>query len=241
MAAKNTLDGTIFRVGIIFTASIGALSLVGPIVMWAPSLLLGIALLCSVWELRVSSRRYNWRNSTTCVLFSLAIASFAFFFYVTWFVFVIHMQVRFITGNAVGRDHEELRFAVKLTNVGRATSLTSWRASLTMPDGHKVEGEIKEIAGETIAIEGADHISNKYVVPDCDLTFETVRAVQTGDSIYGIIIFNFAIPSNQPVPMETKVVLQAEDMLGRVISDRPIRFGDINSLHRDVFPCHSKP
>jgi hypothetical protein len=241
MVASKFPEDTTFRVGLIFAAIIGALSIVGTTVMWFPELLLLVAFFISIWELLANARKHQWHAAKTRVCVILLIGVFAWLAYVTWFVFKVNMQVRFITGApsvSNGINGEHLRFAVKLTNVGRATSLTSWEAFLLMPDGTKVRGEITN-QGETVDITGSDRLTTKYILPDCDLVFQTVRAVQTGDSVYGIVTFWFKIPP-QSMPLDTLVQLEATDMLGKRITDEAIKFADINSFSRDIFPCRSK-
>ena len=138
------------------------------------------------------------------------------------------------------RTFEALRFAVQLTNRGKPTSLTSWKAHLTLDDGRVFSREVQYLDKDGAEIEDANHNKIIYAIPECDLTVETVRAMQTGDSVFGIIAFGFFDLPSGPVPLNTKVTLQATDMLGRTIKSQEIQFAEVNKNPRDVFPCPVK-
>jgi hypothetical protein len=61
-----------------------------------------------------------------------------------------------------------------------------------------------------------------------------------GDSVFGIIAFIFPDLEAGKIPDDTKLVLQATDMLGRTIESEEITFADINNRPLDVFPCPVK-
>jgi hypothetical protein len=161
--------------------------------------------------------------------------------YLAWDVFAVKMDVLFISGGPdlrEGVQQEFLRFGVQLTNRGRSTGLTDWQATLIKPDGTEVHGEIRALVGDSISLAGKNG-SNDYLLPECDLSVETARSLQPGDSVFGITEFVFPMKPGA-VPNETKVILQATDMLGRTIKSRPIAFSDVSARPRHRFPCPIK-
>ena len=169
-------------------------------------------------------------------IYPLVLAIFCVLAWTFWFVFAVDMKVRFVTGKD-NNGMEELRFAVELTNRGKPTGLTHWRATLVDSSGNTYTGEPLRMTGDTVEIEDANHMKTLYALPDCDLRFQTAKALQSGDSDYGIADFLFRTFPARPVPMDTTVILEANDMLGRTISSGKIPFSAVTAQPRDVFPC----
>lgn len=153
-----------------------------------------------------------------------------------WDVFTVDAQIRKLTGSADPRGGEAVLFAVQLTNRGKPTSLKKWSAQLIDSGGNVYKGEPLEMNTETIEMMGTDQIKVSYVLPDCDLQFETARALQTGDSAYGIIAVRFPGYKAADIPLDATAILTAIDMLGRKITTGRTLLRDINGP-RDVFPC----
>jgi hypothetical protein len=93
------------------------------------------------------------------------------------------------------------------------------------------------MTGDTVEIEDASHAKTLYALPDCDLRFQTAKALQSGYSVYEIADFLFRTYPARPVPMDTRVVLEANDMLGGTISSGKIPFAAVSAQPREVFPC----
>jgi hypothetical protein len=172
------------------------------------------------------------------VLFSIVVvAIFWVIGWAFWFVFAVDMKVKYLTGSKDPRGGEEVRFAVELTNKGKPTSLTHWRATLIDSNGNAYIGEPLQLTGDTVEIEDANSVKTLYALPECDLRYQTVKALQSGDSAYGVAAFLFRNYPAQSLPLDTKVTLAATDMLGRTISSGEIQLSTIAAQPRDIFPC----
>ena len=241
MAARALKEETIFRMGAVLAVVTAALSIVGAFIMWAPTLLLSIGLLISLWEVFAQSQRRAWSGLRSSLVSGIVVLVFVWLFYITWFVFVVHIQVKFAGGFPVNDDgvsRMELRIATKVTNIGRPTTLGPWKAYISVPGEKDIWGEIRAMPGDSIELSGREKVPKKFALPDCDLSFETTRAVQTGDSVYGIVTFWFPFAT---LPDNAKFTIQAEDMLGRTVEDRAISIDEINHKPAEVFPCRVKP
>lgn len=210
--------------------------------MTVAMILLLVGFITTLYEVNHQLQGIKWKPCYKQACYLAVLILFGYLFYSCWFVFLIDMNVRFVTGRKVsrnGKSNEQVDFAVELINRGRATSLTKWKAVLTGPTVGSVRGEVLKINRGWIKILGSDKESATYIMPDCDLIFETSRAINSGDAVYGIVSFNFDIPG-APLPLSTTVTLQATDMLGRTIKSRPIAFLEVEKMPRDVFPCREK-
>jgi hypothetical protein len=169
-------------------------------------------------------------------IYALVITLFSALAWAFWFVFAVDMKVRFVTGQD-NNGMEELRFAVELTNRGKPTGLTHWRATLIDSSGNTYIGEPVRMVGDSTEIVTGSHVKMLYALPDCDLRVQTAKALQSGDSDYGIADFLFRTYPARTLPMDTRVVLEASDMLGRTISSGKIPFAIVNAQPIEVFPC----
>lgn len=221
-------------VGAVLAILIGAGAWLGVPGMIIPMALLALAWIGAVAYVVVMIPSSHLTKSLLSVFVTAVFAGIAFLF---WNVFTVSMKVVRISGYAYPRGGEELRFAVELINKGKATSLRNWRSQLIDPNGQIFEGEPLRMSGESVEIVDADQSKTLYALPECDLRFETVRVLQTGDSAYGIIDFLFRGYPAQAVPLDMKVKLEATDMLGRTITIGAVQFSEVNKQPADVFPC----
>jgi len=238
-ADKRDFNPNFFRVSVLAALVIGAFAIVGAFVIWAALLLILGALIAAIFEVKHWASHKRWGMFMRGASYVATIGLFLFLSWTVYYVFAVSTQVRFISGGETvvdGRSMELLNFAVQLTNKGRATSLTHWRASLSMPDGSHVEGIPNSFTGETVDIRDDHGAVTRYSLPDCDLAFETARAVQNGDTIYGVISFVFDTPP-RTMPLTTAIQLRATDMLDRDSLSQNFLFGDVNKIPRDRFPC----
>lgn len=239
----ETREGLYTRIALIAVLLTGAAAVIGVPVIWLGVVLFLCAWAVGAYEIVIQAKKRQWKK-LHC-LFQLGAAAFiGLCLYSAWNIFVVKMNLRFITGGPVmygNRNVEGLRFAVQLTNRGKPTSLTAWRSHLVMADGRKLTGEILYLSHQdSVETEDVSHNKTFYAIPACDLTLETTRAMQTADSVFGIIAFAFPDLQAETVPPDTKLILQATDMLGRNIESEEIKFEDLNKNPRDVFPCPVK-
>lgn len=200
-----------------------------------PIFLLALALIaCIVYVWVMLPIKNVIGKSALSVLVVCAFGVIGWFF---WFVFAVDMKIQLLDGAASPSGGEEVTIAAVLTNRGKPTSLTHWRATLTNPDGSQFIGEPLYLPGDSVQIEDAGHQISYYAVPDCDLRFETTRALQTGDSVYGIAAFLFRNDPAGKLPPGTKIRIEAIDMLGRTIAGQDFVLSAINAQERDVFAC----
>jgi hypothetical protein len=216
------------------TVVIGAGTWVGVPSVIIPMALLFVALTGAIAYIFVM---FLWSRAVKAILAVLVAAVFGFIGYSFWSIFTVEMNVRIITGSAYPGGGEDIVFAVELTNKGKATSLTKWRAILVTSDGKRFEGEPLRFSGDSVQMAGANNWKTSYKIPECDLRFQTIRALQTGDSAYGLVSFVFRDYPAQSLPLDMKIILQAKDMLGRTITSRDILVGEVDRQPRDVFPC----
>lgn len=240
-ATSDDSAATYFRISLAVAAFAGAFAIVGNFIMIAPIALLVVAFLAVFYEVRYRGKKHLWARWKKNLAYFAVLVSFLGSAYVAWFVFSVTMEIEVTTpfeGTDEGRSGEVIRFGVRLTNVGRPTSLRDWQAYLLMPGGRVIEGEINRLGpGDSVEIVYANRLSYHYMIPDCDLSFETSRAIQTGDTVYGIIQAFFAVEPHS-VPRDARVILKAKDMLGRSIKTEPLVLGDPHQLR--TFPCRTK-
>ena len=238
---KPDYAGTYFRVAIVVAIICAVYPMVGGVGMTLPFILFGIATLIGIYEWHVQRRNRGWTKTVSAswlVTFLLVMGGLV---YVANNVFAVDMYVRFAS---ISKDDHfpqpgggsSVRLAVKLTNRGKATSLTEWRAYITMPDGTRVDGQLRELAGDSVPIQARNATApTYYALPECDLGIETAKAMENGDSIYGITDFGFPVSSTRNWN-QVKITLLATDVLGRTISNT-LTFGDTNPHN---FPCPKK-
>ena len=216
---------------------VGSFSIVGGFQMLIPLALLVLAFIVGTYELVSLSSYFSWSGSLRNVFVCVLVAAMLACVWEEYHVFKIQMNIRMATGKAISGNAEQYTFEVELSNSGKATSLRDWKAELILADGTKIMGLPAGMHTESIEMQDQSRKSTYYKLPDCDLAIETTKAVQTGDSVYGIISFVFpgALPSIRD--KRNRVELQATDMLGRRISSRLISFQDIADHERTVFPC----
>jgi len=227
------LDLHIAWLGGIFAIVIGAGAWLGVPNAMIPMALLVISWLCAILYAFVMVP-WPFGKALSSVFLTVLFCIVGWWF---WNVFAVDLQVRFINGVKDPSGGEEIRFAVELTNRGKSTSLQHWRAELIDSGGNVYEGDPLRMSGETVEIEDANHSKSLYALPDCDLRFETVRAIQPGDSVYGIADFVFRGYSARPMPLDMRVRLEATDMLGRKVTSGDILFSKVDNQPRDIFPC----
>ena len=232
-------NATYFRVGVAATAFVGASALVGDWSMTFPIILFSLALTFGLWEIWVRSHAHSWPKKKTAVVTVLLFILMGAIGFLAYDVFRVDVRVFFI--NLAEDDRESVHstsveMAVKLTNRGKETSLTEWRAYLTMPDGSRINGKLRELAGDNIPIRSANSaVPTNYALPDCDLGVETDHAMPSGDSVYGITEFAFPIPLKNIDIHRTTITLMATDVLGRAIHSSPITIALDSEPHN--FPC----
>jgi hypothetical protein len=198
-----------------------------------------MVLLIVAWLLFVSYFWVMWPQWGKWRLAVIATATGVCFYfaYLFYFVFVIDMHVRFLDGKAYYNQGEEVDVAVELTNRGKPTNLSQWRAILIDAKGKESMGEPLTLHGEFVPIQDAGgHIAN-YMIPDCDLVFSTAKALQAGDSSYGVAAFLFRNYPGKSLPSDTRIKIEATDMLGRTVSSKPFTFQEIANQPREIFPC----
>ena len=231
---NRRLDLHFVWIGLPVTILIGAGAWLG-----VPGIGIPMALLFLVWLLLTSYFWVMWPQWKRWRYIAIAIATLACVgcAYLFYFVFVIDMRVRFLDGKAYYNQGEEVYVAVELTNRGKPTSLTHWRAVLIDTVGKKSIGEPLILQGESVPIQDAGGHKSNYIIQDCDLVFNTVKAMQTGDSAYGVAAFLFRNYPGKALPPDTRVKIEATDMLGRTVSSKPFTFQEIESQPREIFPC----
>jgi hypothetical protein len=165
----------------------------------------------------------------------------AFFIGVGWFywhVFIISLNIQMVNEARRPDGKTEIRLKVELTNSGRPTSLRKWRLTLVDEHGRAYFGRPLTLVGDRIEMFSEHGGSTIYALPDCDLYAETVRAMQSGDSAYGIADFLFPdLPFDRELLKGSKITLQVEDMLDRPISIKGAPVSQIETQPTEVFPC----
>lgn len=218
---------------------IGAGAWVGVPGLIIPMALLVFALACMVAYVFVMIPVSRGARRLIAVIVVTVFCGIAWLF---WNVFTVETKVRYLNGFRRPSDGMmEVRVAVQALNKGKATSLANWKAELIDPSGKIYEGEAIDMTGESVDIQTANGGKNFYALPDCDLRFETARALQTGDSVYGIV--DVAVPGypGQTISLDTAIRITATDMLGRKITTGNSLLHDILN-YNDVFACrHVEP
>jgi hypothetical protein len=236
-------EGLYTRIGIVFVPIVGALSILGaPLMIAVPIMLFVIGWGFGAREIYTLSKKHHW-NKLHWIFQAGAFLILIWCVYSAYYIFAVQMNVRTVTarGIAVGQNtFADVEFGVQLTNRGKPTSLTAWKAFLITPDGKKITGEIQRFEGEGATVIAHSGPPVTFALPECDLAFETVRAMQAGDSVFGLVLFRFYGAQASPLSPDTKVVLEARDVLDRKIDSQEIRFGDLNSGMPDLFPCPLK-
>jgi hypothetical protein len=221
-------------IGLPFTVLIGAGAWLG-----VPGMIIPMVLLIVAWLLFISYFWFMWpqwgkKRFIGQAAATLLCAGCAYLFY---FVFAVGMNIRFLDGKAYYSQGEEVDLAVELVNRGKATSLRHWRAILIDAGGHESIGEPLTLYGSSVKIQDQEGHRTDYVLPDCDLIFETAKALQSGDSVYGIAAFLFRGYPGKALSPDTQVKIEATDMLGRTVSSQPFTMREIAGQAREVFPC----
>ena len=221
-------------IGLPFTILVGAGAWLG-----VPGMIIPMVLLIVAWLLFVSYFWVMWpqwgkKRFIAQMAATLLCAGCAYLFY---FVFVVDMHIRFLDGKAYYNLGEEVDVAMDLVNRGKPTSLRHWRAVLIDADGHESVGEPLTLYGNSVSIQDQGGHKASYALPGCDLVSETVKALQTGDSEYGVAAFLFRDYPGKALHPDTRVKIEATDMLGRTVSSPAFTLPEIASQPREVFPC----
>ena len=157
--SQETKEGLYTRIGLLLAAIVGAYAILGEPVMIVPMILFAVAWIVGAWEIFIQARKRHWhRLHWLCQVGAFVI--FGFCVYSAYSIFLVKMNVRFITGGPMTQNNhtfEALRFAAQLTNRGKPTSLTSWKAYLVMANGQKVYGEEQYLDNDGAEIEDANH------------------------------------------------------------------------------------
>jgi hypothetical protein len=202
-----------------------------------PGLIIPMALLLFAFAISIA---YVWvmlpiRKSLRVFATTLASLIFLYAGYLFWFVFAVDIAVRFVNSNDYPLGGDRLKVAAVVTNRGKPTSLTHWKATLRTENGKTFDSIPVRLIGDSVSLYDEGHQITYYALPDCDLRIETSKALQTGDTDYGIASFVFHGLTSNGLSSNTLLRLEARDMLGRTIRSRYVSLANIQS--NDIFAC----
>ena len=207
-----------------------------------PNVATPLVLLFFAWLISVA---YVWvmvpaRPGARAAIVLLTTFAFCAVGWTFWSLFKVDARIRMVNVMPDPRGGVDVELAVELTNRGKSTSLLHWREELVNPDGKVYVGSPMRLVGTFIDIYDGANQRHLHSLPDCDLTLETVRALQTGDSVFGIIAATFRdypMPGNHQLDMNTRVELRASDMLGRTVSTGSNSIREVAGENLELFSC----